>query len=411
LLSPAASLDCDAPQECDTTPIIPINVISHLVLPFVHDRRTWNAVCSTNKELYEAGMRMKPPWPETKLKLLGQRGVGVGALKFSPCGSFLASGSGASGDSSSSYLLHVCDRHGRQTCLGGHTSGICALSFSIDGNYLASTGCRGNDTLIRIWPTNSTKFPQQSDKTLQGQQETIHFLDFSPNDSNLLVSGDSAAMKLWNVEQEVCIYSFNHGCGAIRSLCFPALDEGNKCIFVSSTGSLIRTCWDDLSGITSDIVDMPGLGEVQASAFSPCGSLFAAASPLLGNAGPDSYTSTLYNMISMKARPESYTFALYNMVSMTVVQRLTIFEDLHAPAYLAFSPDLHAPTFLAFSPDGKTLVLDSTDHEIHICEVHDLNIRRRIGQEYVSNWAVAFDPSSQCLASAGRDPNVRLWTI
>jgi hypothetical protein len=55
-----ASLDDDAPLECDTTtPVIPINLISHLVLPFVQDRPTWNAVCSANKELHEAGMRMK----------------------------------------------------------------------------------------------------------------------------------------------------------------------------------------------------------------------------------------------------------------------------------------------------------------------------------------------------------------
>jgi hypothetical protein len=65
-----ASLDDDAPLECDTTtPVIPINLISHLVLPFVQDRPTWNAVCSANKELHEAGMRMNPPWPQTKLEL------------------------------------------------------------------------------------------------------------------------------------------------------------------------------------------------------------------------------------------------------------------------------------------------------------------------------------------------------
>jgi hypothetical protein len=108
----AASLDDDAPGESnDTTPAIPISVISHLVLPFVQDRRTWNAVCSGNKELHGAGMRRTPPWPETKLMLLGHC---VGALKFSPCGSFLASGSFRP-----PYLVHIFDRRGRQKLADG----------------------------------------------------------------------------------------------------------------------------------------------------------------------------------------------------------------------------------------------------------------------------------------------------
>ena len=126
-----APLDDDAPQECDATPAIPINVISDLVLPFIEDRRTWNTICSANKELHESGMRMTPPWPD-KIFMMGQR---VGSLKFSPCGSFLASGA-----SSSPYLVHIFDRREKKTWLTGHTSSIHILSFSNDGKYLASAG-------------------------------------------------------------------------------------------------------------------------------------------------------------------------------------------------------------------------------------------------------------------------------
>ena len=131
----AAKLNHDAPQECNQTPAIPISVISHLVLPFIQDRRTWNNICSANKELYEAGMRMTPPWPETKLMMLGQM---VGALEFSPCGSFLASGSGRAW--SFPKRAYICDRRGKQTSLTGHTSCVSFLSFSNDGKYLASAG-------------------------------------------------------------------------------------------------------------------------------------------------------------------------------------------------------------------------------------------------------------------------------
>jgi hypothetical protein len=126
----AASLNDDAPQEFDdTTPAIPINadLILTLVLPFIQGRLTWNSVCIANKELHEAGMRMTPPWPETKLMMEQS------ALKFSPCGSLLASGAYLP-----PFLVHIWDRRGRQTWLTGHTSSIFFLSFSNDGNCLAS---------------------------------------------------------------------------------------------------------------------------------------------------------------------------------------------------------------------------------------------------------------------------------
>jgi hypothetical protein len=75
----AATFNDDAPRECDTTPAIPINLISP-------------------KELHEEGVRMIPPWPQTKSKL----GRSVRALQFSPCASFLASGAW-----SSPYLVHI----------------------------------------------------------------------------------------------------------------------------------------------------------------------------------------------------------------------------------------------------------------------------------------------------------------
>jgi WD40 repeat protein len=185
-------------------------------------------------------MRMTPPWPATKLKL----GRHVGVLKFSPCGSFLAAGG--------------CSFR-RQTCLRGHTSAIFFLSFSNkDGNYLASAGSSHDDKSIRIWPTDSTRLPQQSDKMLGGhhQGRIISCLDFSPVDSNLLASVEyGTTIKLWNVEQEVCIYSFDHRRGYISSLFFPVQDEGHTCIFVASNGWQVRTHWgNDLSGsIESDM--------------------------------------------------------------------------------------------------------------------------------------------------------------
>jgi WD40 repeat protein len=170
----------------------------------------------------------------------------------------------------------------------------------------------------------------------------------------------------------------------------PTGNKDHKCIFVTSAGTLIRTCWGDLSGnIMSDIVDLPGLGQVRKAAFSHCGSLLAA-----------------WSYEGFQLGDGSIHVSLYDMKTMSVVRRVTM-DD--------FTPGPH--NFFTFSPNGKTLVFDFGRHEILVLQVHDLNIRRRLGQDEdapmlpMLTSAIAFDPCSQFVASAGLDKYVQLWTL
>jgi WD40 repeat protein len=136
-------------EDASSVPImLPINLIAALILPFVPDRSTWNNVCCANKELREAGKRMRPPWPNTTLNV----GDGdVSAVAFSPCKSFLACGS------EEQNVVHVWDRHGQQTRLDGpHTHGVYCLQYSLDGRYLASGSY---DRSIRLWRITSESVP------------------------------------------------------------------------------------------------------------------------------------------------------------------------------------------------------------------------------------------------------------
>jgi WD40 repeat protein len=109
--------------------MLPVNLITALILSFVQDRPTWNSLCCANKELMEAGKRMRPPWPNTALNV-GDRSVL--AVAFSPCKSFLAC------SIAGQTVVHVWDRYGEHTQLEGHTSEISCLQYSLDGKHLAS---------------------------------------------------------------------------------------------------------------------------------------------------------------------------------------------------------------------------------------------------------------------------------
>jgi hypothetical protein len=121
----------------------------------------------------------------------------------------------------------------------------------------------------------------------------------------------------------------------------------------------------------SDIVDLPGLGQVHKSAISHCGSLLAASShegsPL--DDGPVVVT-------------------LYDMKTMSRVQRVSICDC---------RPGVNE--YFVFSPAGTTLVFVDGRHEIMVFEVHDLNIRRQLRRQYgnelmYASAIITFDPSS-----------------
>ena len=136
------------------------------------------------------------------------------------------------------------------------------------------------------------------------------------------------------------------------------------------------------------IVDMPGLGGLHNSTFSHCGSLLAASSQQVSWTGDSPVNVTLFDMKTM-----------------SVLQRIPLDDCTPGPI-----------RNLVFSSDGKTLVFDvGRTREIMVFQVHDLNIRRRLLGEDTDagklTSAVAFDPTSQVVASAGFDSCVRLWTL
>jgi hypothetical protein len=131
-------------------------------------------------------------------------------------------------------------------------------------------------------------------------------------------------------------------------------------------------------------LDMPpGLGQVLNSTFSHCGSLLAAARD-----GQQGVTVDV---------------TLYDMMTMRVLKRATADASTPGPFDV-----------FIFSPDGKRLIFDVGPSEIMVFQVHALDIRSRFGEDTdvpMPTSVIAFDPTSQCGASAGLDYCVRLWTL
>jgi WD40 repeat protein len=384
------------PSECSSLgqgssssiPKMPLNLIADLILPFVTDRATWNSVCSASKELCLAGKNMTPPWPNKAFNL----GRAVRHVAFSPSGLQLAFGVYTVHYDSYERVIHVWNVWGKETLLAGHTGHIYCQEYSSDGEYLASGSQDGS---IRIWHSGSflatsfknsrersTPKPQKAGSILLGS-DFCRRLSFSRTNSNLLASGGLyGEIKVWNVQEEACVHSFNPGGGIIRSLFF-AGGTDNACIAVAGAGSIIRLWRAEGSSdfASATIGEAAGVGGCTPPAMSSCGSFLA--------------TST------GSSKENTSTLALYNLETMTKTQSV-------------FIPDFSTACF-ALSPDSKQLAVGNAMGSIRVVQADDFSIQRVLkairGSPSNPVLSLAFDPSGRVLACGYFDGTVELRAL
>jgi WD40 repeat protein len=376
-------------------PKIPLHLIADLILPFVADRTTWDSVYCASKELYLAGKKMTPPWPDNSFNLNLDPGHQVTYVTFSPSGSQVAFViNGDQRTAGHQYVGRVWDRWGKETLLAGHTRFIHCLEYSSDGEYLASGSQDGS---IRVRHTDSfqtmtsrerpTSTPEQADTILLGgSYGGFRTLSFSRTDSNLLVSGGSDnRVKIWNVRERICIQSFSpRRSASVRSLILSGGADG-VCIAAAAHGSKIRL-WraEGYSRFTRRTISAAQEGQgrfVPRAVFSPSGSFLAT------------------NMHSDHERTS--TLSLYDLGTMTKTQSVV----MPGPMVTRF----------VISPDSKQLALCDRIGGIRLVQTDDFNIQRdlvpRAGGSTPTGYALAFDPTSQILAFACRRGRLELRTL
>jgi cell division cycle protein 20 (cofactor of APC complex) len=93
-----------------------------------------------------------------------------------------------------------------------HSQEICGLSWSPDGNYLASGA---NDNMLMIQEaSNMTNMNITPKHILSDHQAAVKALAWSPHERNLLASGGGTAdrcIKFWNASTGSCVNSIDTG--------------------------------------------------------------------------------------------------------------------------------------------------------------------------------------------------------
>jgi WD40 repeat protein/uncharacterized caspase-like protein len=273
----------------------------------------------------------------------------VSSVSFSPDGQMLAS-------ASTDTTIKLWKRDGKLLhTLRGHSDGVNSVSFSGDGKMLASAG---TDATIKLWSRDGKLL-----KTLSGHNDGVNNVAFSPDGQIIVSASDDDTIKLWSLDGKLLKTLSGHSQG-VNSVTFSPKGD------IIASGSDDRTIklWS-LDGRL--LKTLPGhTDEVLSVAWSKDGQTIASAS-----------ADNTVKLWSREGR---------------LLNTLT-----------GHNSDVKS---VSFSPDGKIIASASTDKTIKLSSLDGQLLGTLQGHNHVVS-SVSFSSDGQLLASASDDYTVRLWNL
>ncbi|NEO97434.1 MAG: hypothetical protein F6K58_01705 [Symploca sp. SIO2E9] len=278
--------------------------------------------------------------------------------------------------------------------LKGHQSWVSRVSFSQDGEMIASASADGT---IKLWSHKGKEI-----KTLTGHSNWIYSVTFSPDDKLIASAGADKTIKLWNLKGEE-IRTFKGHSSSVRDVTFSPDGE----LIASAGADKTIKLWN-LKG--EEIRTFKGhSAEVTSVSFSRDSETIASASAdrtvkLWNLKGEQIKTLREHSdwVYSVNFSPNSNT-----LVSASADGTIKLWSS---DGNLLKTQSGHSTevTSASFSSDGQTLVSTSTNGTIKLWNLKDKLpvILHSHGSEVTT---VSFSPDGQMIASADTDKIIKLW--
>ena len=192
----------------------------------------------------------------------GHAYIGFHSVSFSPDGQILATGGGYYNN----FSIRLWDLHNEENIrtLTGHTEHVSSVSFSPDGQTLASGSA---DKTIKLWNPHTGKLK----KTLIGHRWDVDSVTFSPDGQTLASASRNRTIRLWNPHTGKPKKTLTGYTDWVSPLAF---SPDGEILAGSSQNQRIRL-WNAKTGEYKNALQV-GAGHIMSIAFSPDGEMLAS---------------------------------------------------------------------------------------------------------------------------------------
>ncbi len=317
------------------------------------------------------------------------------SVSFSPDGNYIASA-----DDDTIYIWNSSTGALKRT-LFGHTGPIRSVRFSPDGKRIISAA---DDYTIRIWDVDL----EEGQYTALQHNRTANFAAFSPDGKLLATASDDRLVHLWNL-QTLTEKTLSGHDAAVRCAVF----SPNRKRIVSASDDHTLRVWDVATA--RELQTLTGhSGNVNSVCYSPNGRYMLSASndhsirvwdansykPLLKLTGHTDVVNTAAfspNGSLIASASEDSTVRIWNSATGSLVRILRGHKNKVNTAY--------------FCPDGQHIVSASQDHTIRIWDAHTYQTTQILRGHNAPVRSALFSPDGHYIVSASDDNTVCVWDV
>lgn len=286
--------------------------------------------------------------------------------------------------------------------LDGHQDAVRSVTFSPDSQILATGSF---DRTIRLWRVSDGTLIN----TLEGNDEAIRGVAFSPDGSILASVSFDQRLKIWTIPEGTLVHDIPAHSASINKVIF--LRDGYT-IVTASLDNTIRF-WDVNSGELIKELSDGHTGGILSIASSPDDQYLASGgidhAVRIHNADGDlmpffgTHTNWVYDVAYS---PDGSTLA--SSSTDTTVELWNAENGENLGTLVGYEGPVQT---LAFSPDSKLLASGSADSTIRIWKLDTQQLLTTLEQHEKGVLSIAFSYDGKWFASGSADKTVWLWKM
>ncbi|MEB3337407.1 MAG: AAA-like domain-containing protein [Leptolyngbyaceae bacterium] len=281
--------------------------------------------------------------------------------------------------------------------LKGHLDKINSVSFSPDGQLLASAS---DDETIKLWTPTGRLL-----QTLSKHPGGVESVSFSPDSQTLVSGGQDSTVKLWN-RTGTLIKTLTGHRGAVTSTSF---SPDGQLIASASWDNTIKL-WNRTGEAIATPQPMSHLGAVYTLSFSPDSQWIASAGEHRDIKVWDRQGQELYRWQAHNNQINSVSFSPDGqMLASASNDGVVKLWSVQGKLLKTFPGHQGAVYSLSFSPDGQTLAAASQDGTVKLWRIQDSTEIQSLQKHSGPIYGVSFSPDSQTLATSSYDSTIKLW--